>query len=132
MKIQSWEELLRDGRKKSDKELLQWFDERVGQWKRYATFTLLGGPLYVSTQKVALTGEALSEPIMWTGRQWAVTKYGIEARDGTYVIERDRVEEDDWIEHMSEKNWIDLGDFAEALRLARMWFRYRGRAKSPV
>jgi hypothetical protein len=52
-----------------------------------------------------------------------VTKRGLEARDGTYFIARDRLWDDEdyhgWIPAMSEKGWVDLDDFAEALRLAR-------------
>jgi len=69
-------------------------------------------------------GEPLSK-VIWRGRQWAATKYGVECRDGCYAIERKRLwEEDDthsWIMHMAEKEWIDLEDFAEALRVARIY-----------
>lgn len=82
-------------------------------------------PAYESKAEVRVTGEQIDEPIYWKGRQWAVTRYGIEARDGTYPIAGDRVWEDDygnghgWIKHMSDKEWVDLPDFVEALRLAR-------------
>jgi hypothetical protein len=65
----------------------------------------------------------LTKPIYWQGRQWAVTGYGIEYRDGNYPIEDSRIwEEEDgygWVRHMAEKEWVDLPDFAEALRIAR-------------
>jgi hypothetical protein len=65
----------------------------------------------------------VSKPIFWTGRQWAVTGHGIEARDGTYTIAKNRVwEESDgygWVDHMSEKEWVDMADFKEALEIAR-------------
>jgi hypothetical protein len=37
-------------------------------------------------------------PIWWQGRQWAVTEYGIGARDGTYAIAAHRLAQDipDW------------------------------------
>lgn len=80
-------------------------------------------PAYESTDEVRVTGEALAEPIYWKGRQWAVTGHGIEARDGKYHIAGSRAWEETsghgWIEHMEEKDWVDLPDFAEALRLAR-------------
>jgi hypothetical protein len=80
-------------------------------------------PTYESTTDVRVTGEALQEPIYWKGRQWAVTSYGIEARDGKYPIKGECVWEDNndygWVEHMAEKEWVDLTDFVEALRLAR-------------
>jgi hypothetical protein len=67
-------------------------------------------------------GERLHK-IIWQGRQWAVTTYGVECRDGCYAIGRARLWEEDeaysWVRHMAEKNWVDLHDFAEALRIAR-------------
>ena len=80
-------------------------------------------PYYESTSEVHVTGEALNDPIYWKGRQWALTSYGIEARDGKYAIDAKRVWEDNngygWIHHMAEKEWVDLSDFTECLRLAR-------------
>ena len=91
----------------------------------YALQTTLP-PKYEVTTPVEVKGEALSTPIYWTGRQWAVTRYGIERRDGRYHIAGDRVWEarngHGWLEHMEEKPRVDLEDFAEALRLARgLW-----------
>jgi hypothetical protein len=67
-------------------------------------------------------GDRLS-PIIWRGRQWAATKYGVERRDGCYPIHRSRLWENDeqypWVMHMAVKPWVDLEDFAEALRVAR-------------
>ena len=34
---------------------------------------------------VPIRGDALP-PLLWRGRQWAVTDYGIEALDGTYSL----------------------------------------------
>jgi hypothetical protein len=76
-----------------------------------------------ATNRVKRRGDRLSR-IIWMGRQWAATKYGVECRDGCYAIERKRLwEEDDihgWVMHMAEKAWVDLDDFAEALRVARI------------
>jgi len=80
-------------------------------------------PAYESTAEVLVTGEPLAQPIHWTGHQWAVTSFGIEARDGKYLVPGGRVWEEmeghGWIEHMAEKTWVDIHDFAEALRIAR-------------
>ena len=80
-------------------------------------------PSYESTNEVPVTGEALAEPVYWKGRQWAVTSAGIEARDGKYFIAGNRAWEETnghgWIEHIAEKDWADIHDFTEALRLAR-------------
>jgi hypothetical protein len=56
--------------------------------------------------------------VWWKGRQWAVTAYGIEARDGRYAIEKARLGERNgnwsWPMHMMEKNWVDIADFVSA------------------
>jgi hypothetical protein len=69
----------------------------------------------------------LSKPVHWRGRQWAVTAYGIEGLEYPYLIDRHRIWEDEdvhgWVKHMAEKNWVDLADFTEALRIARMQWR---------
>lgn len=67
-------------------------------------------------------GAAL-HPILWQGSQWAVTTYGIEARDGSYPIEKSRLKEDhaggdSWISHVGEKTWVNVDDFATAFFVA--------------
>ncbi len=64
----------------------------------------------------------------WIGHQWAVTSYGIECREHhPYAIEASRLWEAEdahgWVQHMAEKNWVDLPDFAEALRIARRYHK---------
>ncbi|AYO83598.1 HNH endonuclease [Methylobacterium brachiatum] len=75
---------------------------------------------------VRVHGDPLSQPIFWLGVQWAVTSYGVEARDGQYVIEADRLWEGEqdwgWIKQMRAKDWVDLQDFREALQFARQHF----------
>jgi hypothetical protein len=87
-------------------------------------------PQYEAGNPVHCRGEEISIPIYWQGRQWAVTAFGLECRDGTYVIAKDRIWENEerygWVMHMSAKDWPDLPDFAEALRIARRrWRQYR-------
>lgn len=71
--------------------------------------------------RVRNLGERL-HPIIWKGRQWAVTTYGIECRNGLYHIQKHRIRESNnghgWVDHMSEKTWVDIDDFKEALRRA--------------
>lgn len=80
-------------------------------------------PQYECRNRVHVRGDRLSRPVLWRGRQWAVTKYGVECRDGTYCIDADRLDENEqthpWVRHMAAKEWVDLPDFAEALRIAR-------------
>jgi hypothetical protein len=65
--------------------------------------------------------EAL-HPMLWRGRQWAVTEYGIECLGGTYCIEAKRLVEDiqdwGWPAHMAEKDWVDRDEFATAWLVA--------------
>jgi hypothetical protein len=69
-------------------------------------------------------GERLHE-IWWQGRQWAVTEFGIECRDGSYPIEAKRLCEEhrqehpySWIAHVGAKTWVDVDDFATAFFVA--------------
>ena len=81
---------------------------------------------------VAVRAEPLSE-VWWQGRQWAVTAYGIERRDGAYVIEARRLAKDlrssrpySWIVHLGDtKDWVDLEDFATAFFVACAVHRVR-------
>jgi hypothetical protein len=72
--------------------------------------------------QVRVRGDRLSR-VLWQGQQSAVTSYGVECRDGTYCIERRRLWENEdvygWVRHMAGKDWVNLDDFAEALRVAR-------------
>jgi hypothetical protein len=78
-----------------------------------------------ATNEVANRCEPLSE-VWWQGRQWAVTSYGLECRDGTYFIDAPRIGKDlhsanpySWIAHLGDnKTWIDLEDFATAFFIA--------------
>ena len=74
-----------------------------------------------------IRGEKLSKPIYYEGSQWAVTKYGIEARDGSYVIEKNRLWQDEpnysWEKHMEEKNWVNIHDFTRAMNFAKEKFK---------
>jgi hypothetical protein len=79
-------------------------------------------PRYESGKRVRCRGQRLSN-VYWQGRQWAVTDYGVERRDGHYVIERNRLWDNEkdygWVRHLAAKPKTDLEDFAEALRIAR-------------
>ena len=80
-------------------------------------------PIETDRSPVKVSGEPL-HAILWRGRQWAVTAYGIEALDGGYAIKANRLREDfgsgfhEWPAHMSEKDWVDVDDFATAWMVA--------------
>jgi len=56
---------------------------------------------------------------IWKGDQWRVTPYGVEAIAGNYSIPRSRLAEQHWVEHLAEKEWVNVPDFIEALRIGR-------------
>lgn len=78
-------------------------------------------PIAIDRTEVRVQGEALHQ-ILWRGKQWAVTTFGIEALSGTYYIEADRLAEDagtyGWPMHMTEKSWVDVDDFCTAWLVA--------------
>ncbi|WP_414461780.1 hypothetical protein [Hyphomicrobium sp. DY-1] len=59
--------------------------------------------------------------VIYKNRQWAVTSYGVENIAGPYhyFIEIERLDEDDWIEHMQGKKWVDIVEFSIVLGKAR-------------
>jgi hypothetical protein len=64
-------------------------------------------------------------PIVRRFGAWAVTTYGIESLTSYYPIELSRVDESDWLKHMSEKTWVDISEFSEALNYAKSLHRTR-------
>ena len=54
---------------------------------------------------------------------WGVSDYGLECLTTYYPIEASRLWEREevygWARHMSEKRWVNLPDFLEALEAAR-------------
>jgi hypothetical protein len=89
-------------------------------WKMPPPRERKAGPVCLGDEQVTVSGQALSE-VWWAGRQWAVTEYGIERRDGGYAIERWRLDEleEGWIDHIGFKPWADPDDFATAFVLAK-------------
>ncbi len=79
-------------------------------------------PIKHSVNEVPLYGEPLDE-IWWIGRQWAVTSYGLEKRDGKYFVEKSRLVENlregwSWIGQIGCKSWADIEDVATAFYVA--------------
>jgi len=62
-------------------------------------------------------------PIVKLFKQFAVTNDGIECTQTYYNIAKHRIDEDDWVKHMSEKTWVDIKDFTEAFEYARKYFQ---------
>lgn len=68
-------------------------------------------------------------PVLWKGRQWAVTDYGLETISEPYhyhlTVDQlresgvgDRAGRYDSLIHLMEKNWLDVDDFATAFLVA--------------
>jgi hypothetical protein len=78
-------------------------------------------PIEMDTTPVKLRGEPL-DTVWWRGRQWAVTEYGIEKLDGTYVIHacdlRQHLAEWPWTSQICMKTWADHSDFMTAWLVA--------------
>lgn len=58
-------------------------------------------------------------PILRKYGEWVVTKDGVECLTRNYVIQRERLDEQDWHDHMSEKPWVNIDDFENALATAQ-------------
>jgi hypothetical protein len=78
-------------------------------------------PIVMDETPVKCRGEPL-DPVWWQARQWAVTSFGIEARDGTYTIAADRLAENidrwGWPAQVTHKTWVDPDDFITAWLVA--------------
>jgi hypothetical protein len=66
---------------------------------------------------------ALHRDILWIGKQWAVTGHGMQLIDqrlmGAFDIEVARLWDDDLIERMHAKEWLNAADFDKGLVVAR-------------
>lgn len=78
-------------------------------------------PIQMDDTPVPLRSDPLDQ-ILWRGRQWAVTKYGLERLDGTYPIDAARLlqdpEQGGFPAHVSRKLWADVDDFLTAWLVA--------------
>ena len=54
-------------------------------------------------------------PIFKKFGEWAITPKGLYYIPHDYNIIKDRISEPGWIEHMSEKDWVNMEDFKRAL-----------------
>lgn len=63
-------------------------------------------------------------PVQWQGRQWAVTRYGIEALNGLYHVPFADVPEAEagrprWLDDLLRRYGTDRDDLAAAVTVAR-------------
>jgi ribosomal protein L37E len=50
---------------------------------------------------------------------FAITSKGIECLTHEYLIEKSRLDSENWIAHMEEKSWVNMPDFTSALLWAK-------------
>lgn len=67
--------------------------------------------------------KTLHRDIYWLGRQWAVTRFGVQAVDHKlnrkFDVEVSRIGDEGLAEAMLSEDWFDIEDFANALKVAR-------------
>jgi hypothetical protein len=61
--------------------------------------------------------------------EWAVTPFGVECLTYPYQIQWDSlldsvIGDEYWLQNLAKKDWVNLRDFAEALRYGRQIHRY--------
>ena len=58
-------------------------------------------------------------PLLKRCGDWAVSREGIHCLTTQYEITRDRLGEEDWLAHMTEKKWVNQCDFHCVFHLAK-------------
>lgn len=55
--------------------------------------------------------------------EWAICETGIHCLYTPYFIDKNRFDEDDWVEHVTEKTWVNPTDFVTAFNRAKQILR---------
>jgi len=63
--------------------------------------------------------------IQFCGPQWVITEDALACVDRPYQIKSDRIDELDWITHMSDKQWVDQDSFSIAYEAASALYELR-------
>ena len=78
-----------------------------------------------SKPEVERVSDDITKPVLWSGRQWAVTAEGLECWDGQYFITKERLLHFDpehpdfeWPDQVCSKRWVDVDDFLTAWLVA--------------
>ena len=58
-------------------------------------------------------------PIFRRYGDWVITPEGLDCLTTDYKVEKDRINEPDWINHMSAKSWVNMDDFRRTLSTAK-------------
>ena len=77
----------------------------------------------------------LHRDIHWIGRQWAVTGHGMQLIDqklqGFFDVEVSKLWDDDLIEALLAKDWLNTADFDKGLALARARYPHPAGVAAP-
>lgn len=76
-----------------------------------------------------MPGEPPVPTIITQFGDWAVTPFGVECLTNAYEIQWDsltdeRVDDEFWLSNLAKKEWVNLRDFADALRHGRKIHRF--------
>ncbi len=109
------------------KTLKRWVRDELAAGRSVPGVVVVLSALPESKTEVRVVGEELAL-VIWQGAQWAVTEYGVEARDGLYYIPAARLNEEidkgrSFVRHMAEKEWVDIREFALAFVIACAVFK---------
>lgn len=63
-------------------------------------------------------------PILHRFGDWVLTTEGIVNLAISYEIGKDRFDESNWVDHMREKEWCNVGDFISVLMAGKMFVEY--------
>jgi hypothetical protein len=58
-------------------------------------------------------------PLILRLGDWAICRDGIHCLYVSYFIPKEEFDEPDWIKHVTEKTWVDRGDFISIFQTAK-------------
>lgn len=61
----------------------------------------------------------IGRPILYRAGVWVVTEFGVECLILPYPIAKERLNTQDWVEHVSDKTWVNRADFQSAFNEAK-------------
>lgn len=122
-----------DGRKFTPTEIAHFINERIALHIREESMTIhdklaAERPLVYAGEVsrpvgtcsvVAAANDFELPPLLARYGEWVICENGIHCLYTPYFIDKDRLYEDDWIEHVTEKSWVVRSDFIAAFQHAK-------------
>jgi len=62
-------------------------------------------------------------PLIQRFEQWAICASGLECLVTYYPIHKTRLYEEDWVDHVTAKRWVNRDDFVRAYEAAKDYFK---------